>query len=53
MMRMVLQIDPEGWMEFGEVEVRVGMAESHKNKERESLESSSTCGTKDREAKHP
>ena len=51
MMRMVLQIDPEGWMEFGEVEVSLGMAESHKNKE--SLESSSACGTKDREAKHP
>lgn len=32
MMRMVLQIDPEGWMEFGEAEVRAGMAESHKNK---------------------
>lgn len=33
-MKMMLQIDPEEWMDFWEVEVRAGMAESHKNKER-------------------
>lgn len=27
-MKMVLQIDPEGWMDFWEAEVRAGMAES-------------------------
>ena len=34
-MKMMLQIDPEGWMDFWEIEVRAGMAESHKNKGRE------------------
>ena len=34
-MKMMLQIDPEGWTDFWEIEVRAGMAESHKNKGRE------------------
>lgn len=34
MMRMVLQIDPEGWMELGKLRWEwAGMAESHMNKE--------------------